>query len=55
MTFPERDVHLMVSELAMTRERMRKLIRVRELAASHKLFIEQKRRVVGGYSKTKQP
>ena len=33
----------MVSELAITRGRVRKLVRVRELAASHKL--EQLRRV----------
>ena len=43
MTFPECDVRLLVTELAATRGRLRKLIRVRELAASHKL--EQMRRV----------
>ena len=36
-TFPERDVRLMVADLAVTRGRVRRLIRVRELAASHKL------------------
>ena len=43
MTFSERDVRLMVADLAVTRGRVRKRTRVRELAASHKL--EQMRRV----------
>ena len=43
MTFPERDVRLMIAELAATRERVCELIRVRELASLHKL--EQMRRV----------
>ena len=37
MTFPERDVRLIVTELAITGGRVRKLIRVGELASSHKL------------------
>ena len=37
MTFSECNVHLMIPELAITRGRVHKLIRVRELAASHKL------------------
>ena len=43
MTFPERDVRLVVADLAITRGRVRKRIRVRELAASH--VLEQMRRV----------
>ena len=43
MIFTERDVRLMVEDLAITRGRVRKRTRVRELAASHKL--EQMRRV----------
>ena len=43
MTFPECDVHLVVQDLAVTRGCVRKLIRVRERAALHKL--EQMRRV----------
>ena len=53
MTFIECGIHLMVADLAITRGRVRKLIRVRELAASHKLLIEKMQRV--GYSKSKQP
>ena len=34
---PECDVHLRVSELAITGRRLRKVIRAKELAASHKL------------------
>ena len=43
MTFPERDVRLMMEDLAATHWRGHELIRVRELAPSHK--IEQMRRV----------
>ena len=43
MAFTERDVRLMVEDLAITRGRVRKRTRVRELAASHKL--QQMRRV----------
>ena len=42
-TFKERGVRLMIAEEAATRGRMHELIRVRELASSHKL--EQMRRV----------
>ena len=37
MTLPERDAHLMPEELAAIRGRVHKLIKVRELAALHKL------------------
>ena len=43
MTFPERDVRLMVEDLAITRGRVHKRVQVRELAASHNL--EQMQRV----------
>ena len=43
MTIPERDVRLVVADLAIIRGCVRKLIRVRNLAASHKL--EQMRSV----------
>ena len=43
MTFPECGVRFMVSEFAATRGRVRKLIRVRKLAATHTL--EKIRRV----------
>ena len=37
MSFLERDVRLMIAELAVTRGCVRELIRDRELASSHKL------------------
>ena len=43
MTFPEHHVRLIIAEIVATRERVRELIRVRELASSHKL--ERIRRV----------
>ena len=43
MTNPECDVRLMVADLAIIRGRVCKLVRVRDLAASHKL--EQMRSV----------
>ena len=43
MTFPEQDVRKMTSELVATRWRVRELIRVRELASSHR--VEKMRRV----------
>ena len=43
MSYPERDIRLMIAIVAATRERVRELIRDRELASSHKL--EQMRRV----------
>ena len=43
MPFPKRDCRLMIAELAVTRERVRELIRTREIVSSHKL--EQIRRV----------
>ena len=43
MNLPERDAHLMLEKIDVIRERVHKLIGVRELAASHKL--ERMRRV----------
>ena len=43
MTFTERGVRKMIAELAAIRWRVRELIRVKELASSHRL--EQMRRV----------
>ena len=52
MTFPKCDVHLMISELAITRGRMCKIVRVRELVAWR---TNSKKCDVCGCLKSKQP